>query len=216
MKHHCYTRFASLTVFTGALLICAIPASAGLVGTTTNPTGVTGLVVGSNIYDVTFSTDNFLNVFPTGPQFGTFGDAAGVATALASFLNSAGVTGLGGFDCHGLANSDHKGGCSVMIPFPTVAGWEISTVNASWFYWPGDPSALPPVPPSSDTQFGQSYTYISVANPPAGANAFGNNNTYAEWASVSLTGTVAPEPASAFLFAAGLGLVSLASRRRKK
>lgn len=216
MKHNHFTRFVSLTVFAGALLMFTIPASAGLVGTTTNPTGVAGLVVGSNIYDVTFSIDYFDNVFPSGPQFSTWVDAADVSTALANVLNGAGVTGLGGFSCATLANSDHRGGCSIMVPYPTVAGWQISTVNASWFYWQGDPSAVPPVPPYSDTQFGQSYGYINLANPQAGANAFGNNNWYAEWASVSLTGTVAPEPASTFLFAAGLGLVSLASRRRKK
>ena len=53
MKYNRFTRFASLTAFAGVLLICTIPASAGLVGTTTNPTGVTGLIVGGNIYDVT-------------------------------------------------------------------------------------------------------------------------------------------------------------------
>jgi hypothetical protein len=203
-------------VFAGVVLICTMPASAGLVGTTTDPTGVTGLVVGSNIYDVTFSVDYFDNVYPSGPQFSSFGAAGNVSTALANFLNSAGVTGLGGFDCATLANVDHQGGCSIMFPYPTVAGWQISTVNASWFYWQGDPSAVPPLPPFSDTQFNQSYTYINLANPQAGVNAFGNNFTYAEWASVTLTGTVAPEPASTFLFAAGLGLVSLARRRRKK
>src|SRR5215471_938912 len=162
MKHSLFTRFASLGGFAGALLICAMPASAGLVGTTSNPTGVTGLVVGSNIYDVTFSPDFFQNVFPSGPQFGTFIDAANVSTALADFLNGAGVTGLGGFHCATLANVDHQGGCSIMVPYTSVPGWDISTVNASWFYWPGDPSATPPLLPFSDTQFDQSYTYFSV------------------------------------------------------
>jgi hypothetical protein len=213
LKH---SSFVSSTVFAGLLAICALPASAGLVGTTTNPTGVTGLVVDGNTYDVTFSTDFFLNVFPTGPQFNDWIPATDAATALAAALNGYGVTALGGHDCDILSNPDHQGGCGVLIPFPTVPDWQISTGTAGWFYWQGDPSFTPPIPPHSDTQFGQAWTYINIANPALGMNALGNTNWYLEWASFTLTAEAAPEPVSLLLLGTGLSVMGLAARRRRK
>jgi len=194
------------------MAIYAVPASAGLVGTTTNPTGVTDLVVDGNTYDVTFSTDFFLNVFPTGPQFNDWIPATDAATALAAALNSYGVTALGGHSCATLANIDHQGGCGLLFPFPTVPGWEISTATAGWFYWQGDPSFTPPIPPHSDTEFGQSWTYFSNANPALGLTG----NEYLEWAHFTLTATGAPEPASLLLFAIGLSVLSQTAWRRRK
>jgi hypothetical protein len=214
LKQNRFSSFPSSTVLAGFLAICAIPASAALVGTTTNPTGVTDLAVDGNFYNVSFSTDFYLNVFPSGPQFNDWIPATDAATALSAALNSFGVTALGGHDCDTLANVDHQGGCGILIPFPPTGGWQINTATSSWFYWLGDPSATPPVPPFSDTQFGTAWTYISVTNPALGMNALGESNVYDEWAVFTFAG--APEPASMLMLGTGMILISLAARRLRK
>ena len=215
MKLNCLGFPAVLTVLFVAGTVPAT-ASVALVGTTTNPTGVTGLVTGGNTYNVTFTTDFFDNVFPTGPQFSTWIDASTAAVDLGSALNALGVTGLGGFSCSTLSNVDHKGGCSVMIPWlpaPTD-GWLIETANASWFYWPADNSFTPPIPAHSDTQFSESWTYINTPNPSLGMNALGDTNFYMEWAVFDPSPSSVPEPASLGLLGTGLGLIALGARRK--
>jgi hypothetical protein len=68
----------------------AVGAAPVLVGTTTDPTGIDGLVVDGTTYDVAFSTTT-LNTFTYGTVLS--GDAS---NALASALNTFGVTSLGG------------------------------------------------------------------------------------------------------------------------
>ena len=87
--------FRNLVFAVAALGCTAFLSSANatptLVGTTTNPTGINGLVVDGTIYDVTFSvtTLNSPFTFNVPPS----GDAA---LALADALNLLGVTSLGG------------------------------------------------------------------------------------------------------------------------
>jgi hypothetical protein len=71
-------------------LSTAANAAATLVGTTTNPTGIDGLVVDGTTYNVTFSTTT-LNTFTFGSTVST--DAR---SALADALNALNVTSLGG------------------------------------------------------------------------------------------------------------------------
>jgi hypothetical protein len=61
-----------------------------LVGTTTDPTGINGLVVDGTTYGVAFSTTT-LNTFTYGTTL-----SADASNALASALNTLGVTSLGG------------------------------------------------------------------------------------------------------------------------
>jgi hypothetical protein len=66
-----------------------------LLGTTTNPTGINGLVVNGTTYDVTFSTTT-LNSFTQGSTLST-----NATSALSTALNALGVTMLGDFTLTG-------------------------------------------------------------------------------------------------------------------
>jgi len=85
-------RLTSLALAAGLAisLSTAADAAATLVGSTTNPTGINGLVVDGTTYNVTFSTTT-LNTFTQGTTLSTDATAALVAA-----VNSLNVTGLGG------------------------------------------------------------------------------------------------------------------------
>jgi hypothetical protein len=72
-----------------ALVSGSANATPTLVGTTTNPTGIDGLVVDGTIYNVTFSTTT-LNTFTAGTTL-----SIDAGTALASALTALSVTQLG-------------------------------------------------------------------------------------------------------------------------
>jgi hypothetical protein len=68
-----------------------------LVGTTTDATGIDGLVVGSLTYNVTFENASYDTVYPSAPTFlGNSSGAEDAASAIESALNSLGVTALTG------------------------------------------------------------------------------------------------------------------------
>src|SRR5262245_8601687 len=73
-------------------------ADAVLVGTTAEATGLTGLVVDGNTYNVSFIHNSYDNVYPSNdPIFaGNSTLAADAAQALATALNTLSVTGIAG------------------------------------------------------------------------------------------------------------------------
>jgi hypothetical protein len=93
----------AVTSFLAGGMILSSPVSARadavLVGTPTDATGVTGLVVDGNTYNVSFIHDSYNNVFPSNdPIFaGNSTLAFDAGAALATALNTLSVTGILGF-----------------------------------------------------------------------------------------------------------------------
>lgn len=94
----------------------AAAADPTLVGTTTDATGINGLVVAGQAYDVTFRHGSYDMLF-TGtappPAFLNSPNVFLTETPLDNFVTSSGITGLLGSAC-GLANS-----CTVFVPSGT-------------------------------------------------------------------------------------------------
>jgi hypothetical protein len=187
------SRTLALLVF--ALLGVSANAMAAptLVGTTTDPTGINGLVVDGTTYNVTLSTTMFDSPF-------TYGSAASIAAAtdLAAALTSLGVTELAGItpmgpgaDGGGLVlavdnafGSSDFAGCGAIGP-PTCS-------IPTWGY------AFGPLPPPFPTgpirdQTGDIVGWYGIAN---------------------FTVASVPEPTTLTLF--GLGLAGLGFARRRK
>lgn len=180
---HVLAGVAALTLSGAAL------ATPTLVGTTTDPTGIDNLVVDGKTYDVTISINDYLTVFPSGPDFATPSGAGDAATALATFFASAGVTGLDGSPCgNGAIGASLI--CQVYVPSGDLAG----LVSGSQAHDQGTGwSEIGPEALALDTD-----TLGSV-----GAG-------YDEWAVFKAT---VPEPATLALFGLGLAGVGLSRRR---
>jgi hypothetical protein len=89
-----------------------------LVGTTTNPTGINGVVVDGVLYDVTFSTASYNATFSsTSPTFlSNMSGAYDASVALTSALSTLGVSGLEGSPC------TFSSGCQVNVPYSNSGG----------------------------------------------------------------------------------------------
>jgi|SRR5690242_20548012 len=158
-----------------------------LVGTTTNPTGINGLVVDGTIYDVTFNTTT-LNTFTQGTTL-----SIDAATALAAALNTLSVTQLNnegglGFGVYSLDVDNSLGPYDMAFLCNNICG-----SNPQW---------------AEDT-----HSTVSAL----GLTNFGQfGNSYIEAADFTEVGTVGvPEPLTLSLFGAGLA-GAVAMRRRKK
>jgi len=96
------TSFAVGVFITTACMVAAGPSYADpiLVGTTTDATGIDGLVVDGTTYDVTFIFSSYDSVYATTPPtfFGNGPGAADASSALVSALNTLGVAVLTGLD----------------------------------------------------------------------------------------------------------------------
>jgi len=163
-----------------------------LVGPTTDPTGINGLVVDDVAYNVTFSITAFDSPFMRGTAA-----SQDAATAVAAVFSSAGVTELGGtalmpfgfyliyvdsgFDQFGLSEGTH---CEV-----NSTGGSCSPSN-----WTFDGGAAVP---------------LGAFVPIPGAAPF----TYAMAADFTPVSSNVPEPASIALFCAGLLGIGLRRRR---
>jgi hypothetical protein len=171
----------------------SIAGATTLVGSTTDPTGVNGLLVEGTTYDVTFSTSDYLMTFPSGPTFTTPTDASDAATALASFLQGAAVTGLGGDTC-GLPSTDQPE-CQIYVPSGDAAGLvsgsQAHNQGAGW-------SEIGPEALAVDTD--------TLGLVGAG---------YDEWAVFAPTSPAVPEPATLSLLGLALAAVGLVSRRSR-
>jgi len=91
-------RFALAVIFILSLSVTFAARAATLVGTTSEASGINGLLVDGALYDVTFVHDSYEDVYSaTAPFFlGNSNGALDAAIALANALNSFGVTGLTG------------------------------------------------------------------------------------------------------------------------
>jgi hypothetical protein len=97
--------------------LCGVAGAAPvLVGTSTHPTGVNGLVVDGTTYNLTFSSGSYNATYLSAPTFeGNLAGASDAAAALKEFLNLSGVNGLLGSDC-----STTSFGCRLIIPSGTL------------------------------------------------------------------------------------------------
>lgn len=91
---------------------------------TTNPSGISGLVIGNELYDVTFSTTSFDSTF----SFGTDNSRA-AATALADALNTLNVTGSTAATAFDVFVEDDPTGADIATN--TGSGWSASTASGS-------------------------------------------------------------------------------------
>lgn len=169
-----------------ALVSGSANAAPTLVGTTTNPTGIDGLVVDGTIYNVTFSTTT-LNTFTEGSTL-----SIDAAASLASALNSLSVTQL-----------NNEGGL----------GFGFYTLDVDNSLSPFDFAGLCNSGCGLNPQWVTStYTGFPIS---LGVVFFGQPNQYFEAADFTEVGTVAaPEPLTLSLV--GAGLVGAAAMRRRK
>jgi hypothetical protein len=116
-----------------SLAVCG-PALAAptLVGTTTNASGIDGVVVNSVTYDVTFSTASF------GSTFSTAKGGSEASIALAADLNTLSVTGLSivgasGFDCRTVLLS-----CVIFAGSSSQLAETVAGIDSPPNFWGGD------------------------------------------------------------------------------
>lgn len=179
-----------------------------LLGSTSDPTGINGLVVDGTTYDVTFSTQSFNDLFSGSlPTF--WHDASGAydaAVALAGSLADLGVTGLDGLTCgagggwFSVANA-----CKLIVPdtnFPAgvfVSGSGADNNHGTWFAGDNVSNAI----------FGPD-TELGIVDGFLGKTAY----AYADFAASG--STAVPEPTTLALFGLGLAGLGFAFTRRKR
>jgi hypothetical protein len=178
-------------------MVAAGPSQAvSLVGTATDASGLNGLVVDGVTYDVTFIHDLYNDVYPPNPN--TFlsnpSGAADAAAALKSALNSFSVTILTGLN---------TGQASQQLSVPYA---ELGTVYHEAF----DISCNTSVPTGCSSPWQSPFSEVEYSIYTYGAI------DYASFTQVSGASAATPAPAALPLFAAGLGVMGLLGRRRKR
>jgi hypothetical protein len=171
-----------------------------LVGTTTDPTGIKGLLVGGQLYDVTFSTKSYDSLFTGAAPPPTFLNSPNVfltETALSSFFGSSHVTSLGGGACGGTTS------CAVFVPSGVVSVSGTVTTNGAF------------------TAFGQHGSANGAGDPgldvtkSVGKNTVATTGTYYEYAVFTPRAAHVPAPDMLGVTAVALVAIALARRRRE-
>ncbi len=162
--------------------------AATLVGSTSDATGINGLLVDGVLYDVTFTNASYDTVYSSSqPTF--FGNASGAddaATALSSALTAAGVTNLDGFVDS--TNSLQ----AAQVPYADASG--LFTAAGAYCLTGTSCAAGEWVEESPGTD--------------SDNEVFGTTDF--------TTFVVAPLPAALPLFVSGVGVLGLFSRRKRK
>lgn len=182
-----------LAVLVASTVIDAANAAPVLIGTPTDPTGITGLVVGGNTYDVTFSLQSYDALFTGTAPPPIFESDLALAVlaepALSNFFNSAGITGLGGNSCASLGFP-----CVVFVPTTPFGDTSNGTLiefsrPGDWINGAGDPG-------------------LNVASPAGPTACFEGGCTYfVEYAVFKPAAVGVPEPAAlGLMILSGLGL----------
>jgi hypothetical protein len=187
-----------LRMLSVAIVLVGVSGYAGaqtLVGTTTDPKGIDGVVIDGTTYNVTFSTTPIQSPFETGTT-ASFTAAA----VMAADLSLLGVTGLAGGppanDCPG----DNHVCQQNAVLFVTVDGASGQDVA----YCLGD--AAPAPSPCSLHNWTGSEGVVPFDTGPLGPRGFGGYGYAANF-------TVAPEPGTLALLAAGLLGIGFARRK---
>ena len=153
-----------------SLAVCgAAFAAPTLVGTTTNASGIDGVVVSGVTYDVTFSTSSFDSTF-------SLADAA--SDALADDLITLSVTGLSfgeasGFDCRPAVTTN--GRCAVLAGSSSQLAQTFGAIGPPALPWEGEVTAFSgfslgcpqPINGSSLCLEAAHWTEVTSSKPPS-------------------------------------------------
>lgn len=187
-----------LAVCALALAAANAPASAAtitptLVGTQSAATGIDNVVVGTSVYNVTFSDTTYDSPFAVGTSIST-----NAATALTEALNTTGVYGFAAFDfpCSGQTTVTY------MVAVDATALTDAVTANGNCGPLSGAPYNLTGPWSSGLGDFNLGYQVLP-----------GTDAVAAQWALITSN---VPEPPALPLFAIGLLALGLSLMRRRK